>query len=198
MEERNVEDVLAKMKTGNGVSNAEDVPKKRKNSRRKGCTFERELCRILTERFSLPFARCPQSGAWGTVANVDARAREVLTADIICPEGFKWSIEAKAGYDVDLWSLFGSPNDKGVFRGRKGDIDTLESFWTQARWQAERTSKRPVVVYRKDGRPAACIVDAVDLETMVHDSNRPIVAWNNRIILSLADWLAMPHGFFFV
>lgn len=194
---REVDDVLEKMKRRPVTSVGEEPQKKRLNSRKKGCTFERQLCKILSERFGRPFARSPGSGAFGTVSNVDARALEVLTADIICPEGFEWSVEAKHGYDVDFWSIFSSGS--GVHRGRKGDTDNLEEFWAQAIWQAERARKRPVLVYRKDGRPACCVVKdendfGAKLAAVVQTA---LVLWQGRLIVSLKDWLSMPDEEFF-
>lgn len=198
MEEVRVEDVLQRMKSKGPKGPEEgDLPAK-KNSRRKGITFEKNLCKILKERFDKPFARSPGSGAFGTVAKVDARALEVLNADIIAPEGFLWSIEAKAGYgDLDLIGLMAS---QPWFRCRKSDIQQLDEFWNQASSQADRVNRKPVIIYRKDHRPPITMVLTKDVEPWMCEMStevHPRLIFGERTLMGLATWLALPDCVFF-
>jgi len=77
---------------------------KRINSKRKGNTAELELAKILTKRFGLPFARVGvSSGARPKQVELDNKATETFTGDLVVPSGFRFSVESKSvNKDVDL------------------------------------------------------------------------------------------------
>jgi len=70
---------------------------KRVNGRRKGSNAERELAKIFSDRFNMSFARVGvSSGARTKNTKLPDNATETMTGDIICPKGFRFSIECKA------------------------------------------------------------------------------------------------------
>jgi len=77
---------------------------KRINSKAKGNRGERELAKILTQRFGLPFARVGvSSGARPKQVKLDGSAKHAFTSDLIVPDGFRFSVECKSvNKDVDL------------------------------------------------------------------------------------------------
>ena len=113
--------------------------KKKVNSKDKGKRGERELCKVLSDRFKghTAFFRVFGSGNQGWRPMTE-QAKEIFTGDVVCPEGFRFSIECKYGYDhIDLCLLF-----EGVGK----DID---KFLEQASKDAERVGKIPMLCWKK-------------------------------------------------
>lgn len=72
--------------------------KKRKQSKKIGNTYEREVCKKFNERFnSKEFCRSPNSGAFGTTHNLPEHLQ--LHSDILTPKNFKFCIECKKNYN---------------------------------------------------------------------------------------------------
>src|SRR4051812_1913406 len=95
--------------------------KKKKNSGDKGKRTERNLIKILEQRFGPGFSRTIGSGnRWGQGVHLPKHAKDTFTGDIVCPEGFKWVFESKGGYDIDFNSVF------------SGGSAELDSFIEQA------------------------------------------------------------------
>lgn len=129
--------------------------KKRVHSGRKGKTWERDLCKALSERFGMAFSRTPGSGGFATGGVMDEQARDMLTGDIIVPECFRFVLEAKKGYPVDLhnlWMLAGVPGKEWFRGGRRSDLKTIVGFVCQAMRDAERKGKDWMVMWRTDNR----------------------------------------------
>ena len=66
------------------------------NSKRKGNTNERALCKLFSTRFGLPFSRVPTSGARGKQVQLSAEVAEIMAGDIVCPPDFRFCIECKS------------------------------------------------------------------------------------------------------
>lgn len=160
--------------------------KKRVNSSRKGKCFERDLVDILKARFKLPFARNPStfgSGAWSTTHDYSGLDMNAIAGDIITPLRFKYTIECKSGYDIELINLFSGAN-------RKSDSKTIDGFIEQVERDAGRVNKLPLIIYRKN----LCLSLALLKETT------PVVQYmryRDYYIVSLQDLLELPHNFFF-
>jgi hypothetical protein len=169
--------------------------RKRVNSGAKGDGWENMVARLFSRRFNRDFSKMPDSGARGTTAKLDLRAKEVLTSDIICPEGFTWTVECKKGYDIDLWSVFGCH----LFKGRKKDVDLIEYFTTQALTEALSVGKKPCVIYRKDNRPAVAMIKIDVGGDEVFKAIKPDIyaVWNGWYVISLYDLLQAPNELFF-
>ena len=74
--------------------------KKRINSRSKGNSYEREVCKLLNERFETnEFSRTPGSGAFATTHNLPEHLK--IYGDVITPIKFKYCIECKKGYNKE-------------------------------------------------------------------------------------------------
>ena len=98
--------------------------KKRKNACDKGKRGERTICKILSAHFNDEFKRTPSSGAISTIhRNISSAAHKVLAGDIMCPDGFVFSIENKYGYNLDIFN---------IFQKKHGDKKTLFGFFDQA------------------------------------------------------------------
>ena len=154
-----IEDILAANK------------KKRLNSGDKGKRFERQLCKLLSERFRTSFSRTIGSGnRWGQVANMPQHAQETFTGDIVCPEKFRFVVESKGGYDdIDL--------ERAISMGNA----QLDEFLEQADAEGDRTGRKPIVCWRKTRKPWLAFLHTDDL---------PHLDWKNRLIYN--KWSAVP------
>jgi hypothetical protein len=83
------------------LGNGEFGKKPRVNSKRKGAAFERKIAKLLNERFdTTEFNRTPGSGAFGTTHALPQHL--IVQGDLITPQNFKYVIECKNGYKVEL------------------------------------------------------------------------------------------------
>lgn len=167
------------------------APKRKKkiNSSVKGKTNEREIVKILNERFKIilsknlswgMFARTVGSGNRFSQACLSYSAKQVFSSDISCPPSFKFTIESKAGYDIDLCSAFSSNKD-------------LDSFLKQATEDGEKSGRQPMVLWKKDRRPRLAFVksDILKKKPEYHMTYRDWTA------LLFKDLLLEKDGFFF-
>lgn len=116
-----------------------NVKKKKINSKDKGRRGESDLCKVLSARFvgMAGFNRVIGSGNAWSFANLTEQAKNVMTGDIVCPEGFKFSIECKYGYaQIDLSSSF---------HGNK----ELDKFLLQSEKDADRIHRKPMLCWKK-------------------------------------------------
>ena len=120
--------------------------KKRVNSRRKGATFERELVTKLNKKFnSKEFSRTPGSGAFATThKNLPPSLQ--IHGDLITPSNFKFCIEAKNGYNVNIYDLFKKRSE-------------LVNFITQAKRDAKNSKKQWLLIYKKTRKKALIVSD---------------------------------------
>jgi len=121
----------------------DDLSSKKASKKRNGCQkgkrFEREIVKILTKRFGSGFSRSIGSGnRWSQISNLPDHAKQTLTGDICCPQGFLWVFECKGGYsEIDVHSFFvGSKK--------------FDEFLSQAEEDASRLNKKPLVIWKKD------------------------------------------------
>ena len=96
------------------LSNLRSKPK-RKNSRTKGNTFERQVAKLLNDRFkTTEFSRSPGSGAFATTHRVPDHLK--IYGDLLTPEKFKFCIECKKGYNnLNLYSLYNNSSELWKF-----------------------------------------------------------------------------------
>jgi hypothetical protein len=120
-------------------------PKKRVNSRAKGNTFERKVCRILNHRFdTTEFSRSPGSGAFATTHTLPEHLK--IYGDLITPENFKYCIECKKGYNKEnLYSIY---NHSSEFWG----------FLNQCEKDSEKCCRIPMVIFKQDRHPILAII----------------------------------------
>jgi hypothetical protein len=118
---------------------------KRKNSRTKGNAFERQIAKILNDRFNTTeFSRSPGSGAFATTHSLPEHLK--IYGDLITPEKFKFCIECKKGYNnLNLYSLYNYSSE-------------FWKFIEQSEKDAEKCSKLPMVIFKQDRQPVLAII----------------------------------------
>lgn len=156
--------------------------KKKINSGNKGKRVERDLCKLLNERFHRPFSRSVGSGNRWSQANLPSHAQQVFSGDLVCPENFLWVIEVKGGYDdIDLNSAL------------EGGNAQIDQFLKQAAEESDRTGRKSMLLWKKDRKPWIVFLRTTDL---------PHEKWVYRLVyrewsaVALSDLLKLDDGFF--
>ena len=151
------------MKDNYDLSDLRKKPK-RKNSRKKGNTFELKIATVLNERFKTKeFNRSPGSGAYATTHNLPEHLK--IYGDLITPMNFRFCIECKKGYPKEnLYSLYNHSSD---FWG----------FIAQCEKDSVKSKRIPMVIFKQDRRQTLCIVPAsidfgVDQYIELHRDNQ--------------------------
>jgi Holliday junction resolvase len=118
---------------------------KRKNSRTKGNAFERQVAKLLNNRFNTTeFSRSPGSGAFATTHTLPEHLK--IYGDLITPDGFRFCIECKKGYNnISLYSIYDYTSQ-------------LWEFVKQCEKDSERCGKIPMIVFKQDRQPIISIV----------------------------------------
>jgi hypothetical protein len=123
------------------------------NSKKKGNAGEKYVVELLKkwwddEHFIRNFLG--GSGAAGTQLagrnDVSSSLLEAMTGDIICPEGFPFSIESKFYETIDLYEVMRNPEKA-----------TVVEFWRQCKNDADRIKKIPLVIMRENRKQAYCM-----------------------------------------
>lgn len=126
------------------MNHGEFGKKPRVNSKRKGATFERKIAKLLNERFKTnEFSRTPGSGAFGSTHSLPQHF--IVRGDIITPQNFRYVIECKNGYSVELDDLFNDGSD-------------FYKFIEQSQKDAEVTCRDWMVIYKKNRRKEIVVV----------------------------------------
>ena len=144
--------------------------KKKINCGKKGKRVERELAKLLNDRFGGGFSRSVGSGnRYSQVSNLPKHAQDTFSGDLVCPVNFAFVFESKGGYeDIDLNSIF----DDGVTQ--------LDDFLKQAEDESSRTGRKPILVWKKNRKPWIAFLKTINL---------PHLDWNYRLIYK--DWSAV-------
>lgn len=162
-------------------------PKKKKiDSKDKGGRGERDLCKVLAKRFpdTKGFFRVVGSGNRWSQVNLTEEAKKILTADIVTPENFRFSIECKYGYaDIDLSTCFD-----------KGNKD-LDEFLIKTEKDANRVNKYPLLCWRKSHKPWICFFKE-DGGQYISPSYK--LHYRDWTCLSLNVFLSFPDDWFFI
>ena len=118
---------------------------KRKNSRAKGSTFERQVAKLLNDRFNTSeFSRSPGSGAFATTHTLPEHLK--IYGDLITPLNFKYCIECKKGYNKEnLYSLYNYRSD-------------FWKFIKQCEKDSNKCNKLPMVIFKQDRQQTLAIV----------------------------------------
>ena len=118
--------------------------KKRKNSRTKGNTFERKVCKIFNDFFeTTEFIRSPGSGAFSTTHNLPEHLK--FSGDLLTPKTFKYTIECKKGYNKEnLGSIFNTKSD-------------LIAFIDQAEKDSLKLNKNFLLILQQDRKEVLCL-----------------------------------------
>lgn len=163
--------------------------RKKINSSVKGKTNEREVVKLLNDRFRTILGKNPSWGLFSRTVGSGNRfsqtylsqsAKQVFSSDISCPPTFKFTIESKAGYDIDLFS---------AFVGNK----ELDSFLKQATDDSEKVNKFPMVVWKKDRKPRLAFIHSDRISTKFQCQ----MTYKQWIVVTFSDLLSEPDEFFF-
>lgn len=158
----------------------EDKKKQKKiDGKLKGNRTELNLCKILTSFFNLSFTRSIGSGnRWGQVKLSD-NAKQVFTGDICVPEGFKWVIESKGGYEKDI-------DLNGVC---DGGISRLDFFIEQSLKDSEYCGRKPLICWKRNRKPWLSMILLEDFQPINVKVFEYRIHYRNWIIVKLQDLL---------
>lgn len=177
-EDFDVEDILSNL-------NKKESKKKKLNSKRKGNTGELDLILSFTARFpDKTFFRVVGSGARVSQVNL-GEMKEMFTGDVVCPQGFKFTIECKYGYDdVELLSSFIDGHRK------------VDEWLKQAQRDADSLKKYPLLCWRKPRQPWLSFVPLHLLEKI---TPQPLhhMRYKDYGALALSSLLTQPDDFWF-
>lgn len=118
--------------------------KKKTNSRTKGNTFERKVCKLLNTYFQTSdFMRSPGSGAFSNTHNLPDYLK--FSGDLITPKNFKYTIECKKGYNKEnIGSIFNIKSD-------------IINFIKQAESDARKIQKNFLLIFQQDRKEILCL-----------------------------------------
>lgn len=143
------------------------------NSRKKGAKNEREIAKTLELWSGKKFAKTPASGGlnWKT-SNV--------AGDVVCTtEGhyFPFCIEGKSYVKIDFSHLL-TPGIK--------NIEILD-FWYQAKKDADKVNKIPILMMRYNGLPKAFWYLVIETDFIIHCSIQGAIRNNLSPAILFAD-----------
>lgn len=171
----------------------DDKKPKKIKSGKKGKRVELELIKSLNERFSQILSSRPGAGKfsrsvgsgnrWGQRVHLSKAASDTYSGDIVCPEGFRFVLESKGGYnDIDLCS---------AFSGHQAELD---SFLKQVSDDSERCGRMPLLLWKKDRKPRLAFLKSSDLG----DRQFPcMMRYGGWTALLYDDLVGLDDSFFF-
>lgn len=163
--------------------------KKRKaDGMKKGNRTELELVKMLNRRFGGDFSRSVGSGnRWGQVQHLPRHAQEVFSGDLIVPEGFKWVLESKGGYqDIGLeLDLRLRQQPTGRFSGAGGEGCPALRAEADAVLEAEPEAVAGVRADEGTGRPPLRL--PAGLQRVVGGGSGGIAETARRLLLKPED-----------
>lgn len=155
--------------------------KKKKDGSRKGKSKEREIVKILSDRFDLPFSRSIGSGNRWSQARLSETAKQIYSGDIVTPDNFLWLIESKGGYEeIDLNSIFLTGNKK------------LDSFLKQAELDSKRCNRKPMLLWKKDRKQWLAFIYTKELKQKFKYK----LIYRNWTAVALEELLKLENKFF--
>lgn len=153
-----------------------NVKKKKINGKAKGNRVELNLCKFLTKHFGEEFSRAPGSGArTSQVALLPEHAKKTLTGDICVPEGFKWVVECKGGYEDDM-------HLENILNGDEG-MSRLDEFIQQVSKDAKYCGRKPIILWKRNRKPWIAMIKSGEilLEIMLPTSGHGMT-WESFIV----------------
>ena len=159
-----------------------------KKSVTKGKTAEREICKILNERFASrldagQFSRSLGSGNRWSQASLTTSANEVFAGDVVVPPDFKFCIESKAIKSFDLVSALSAGNRQ------------LDAFLSQVETDTFRCGREALLILKANHRPRLAFIRTF------HQSQLPIFnsyfVYHGWLCVPLDDLLKLDDSFFF-
>ena len=161
-------------------------PKKRVNSRAKGQSFERKICKFLNSRFETKeFCRTPGSGAFATTHALPEYLK--IHGDLVTPKNFRFIVECKKGYNKEnLSSLL---NDRSAFY----------TFIKQCEKDSQRAGGPSIIIWQQDRNEILAILNnqLVDDITLYSNKEYKYLVFNKYIIYKFKDLLDLDNDFWF-
>ena len=162
-------------------------PKKRVNSRAKGQSFERKICKLFNSRFETKeFCRTPGSGAFATTHSLPEYLK--IYGDIVTPKNFRFIVECKKGYNKEnLSSLF---NERSLFY----------NFLKQCEKDSKRAGVPSIIIWQQDRNDILIILSNEYINDIELYNNTDIkyLIFNDYIIYKFKDILNMDKDFWFI
>lgn len=158
--------------------------KKSLNSKKKGNSFERDVAKLLSDRFKKEFRRTFFSGAFTGGKNEERSEtmtedqKLMVVGDIKVPSNFLFSIECKARKEAKFWDLFNASSE-------------FFSWFKQAESDAVKVKKYPMIVVKYNNKDLICFVSVGFPKILPVFS---IGFWN---CFWLKDVLSLPDNQFF-
>lgn len=153
--------------------------KRRVNSRRKGNTFENQVCKLLNEHFGTKdFQRSPGSGAFATTHTLPEHLQ--IYGDLITPKDFKFCIECKKGYNKFF---------VGDFFKENSDV---WNFVSQAERDSKKSGKSSIIIWKQDNKNTLIFLKDLETQEFKELLNNPSIAYikyTNLYIFKLEDIL---------
>jgi hypothetical protein len=170
--------------------------KKKIKSGQKGKRHERDLCKVLTARFQEVLGQNPSWGLfsrsvgsgnrWGQGVYLSKSATNTFSGDIACPDNFKFVVESKGGYnDVDLCCAFA------------GGCKQVDDFLAQVSDDAQRSGRKPILIWRKDRKPRLAFLKTGEVSPEVEAKFGYLMRYRDWTAYNLEDILTLPDEFFF-
>ncbi|RTK95651.1 MAG: hypothetical protein EKK64_06230, partial [Neisseriaceae bacterium] len=126
--------------------------KKKVDGKKKGNRTELDLTKVLNARFKSGFSRSVGSGNRWSQTVLPKHAQDIFSGDLVVPQGFKFVIESKGGYDdVDLSNIFLKGNN------------VIDSFLKQVTSDSKRCDRKPLLCWKKTRKPWLAFILTKDL-----------------------------------
>ena len=155
--------------------------KKKVNGKAKGNRTELNLCKFLTKHFGEEFSRALGSGArTSQVSNLPEHAKRTLTGDICVPDGFKWGIECKGGYEDDMH----------LENICDGNLSRLDEFIEQVQKDADYCNRKPIILWKRNRKPWIAMYKECHIpKNAVEDFFDNYIQYGDWLIVNLEDLL---------
>lgn len=152
-----------------------------RKSRNKGANFERAIANDLREWLG---------DEWTIKRNPTDRQKCAAGSgefEIVGPQAFPFSIECKAHETFDYSQLFRQPTT-GPF----------ESFWEQACSQADASSKKPMLILKRNNGPTLVAVEREDYSAMMGScTDTPRMLVNGCAVMPATALFSLPPSVLF-
>lgn len=158
--------------------------KKKVDGKKKGNRTERNVVKVLNDRFGTGFSRSIGSGnRWSQTNHLPKHAQNVFSGDLVVPENFAFCIESKGGYDdIDVHNFFDNGNSQ------------IDLFIKQCEDDAARCGRKPLVIWKKNRKVFLAFIKEDDLP---HKNFSYYMRYKNYIIINLNELLLLEDQFFF-
>lgn len=132
------------------------------NSQSKGKRWEREIVKIFNKKFNTDkFRRVPASGGFvkkDERQTLDKGVANALVGDLIVPENFKFTIEAKHYNDFNFWDLLNFETENNI-----------DKWLLQAQADAISINKSFLLIIKIDRKKPFVVFNVKDFNIKIYD-----------------------------